>query len=54
MNDADKIEQVLAAQKIMEKAGVAKKADYRLEPALGNGPAKTARSGPVHVRMSSY
>lgn len=51
--DAKKIEQVQQVQQILEKAGIAKKADYRLAPALGTGPSKSpGPAGTFVVRMS--
>jgi hypothetical protein len=49
--DARKIDQLMAFQQAMEKAGVMRKADYRLSPPLGIGPAKAAPAGPFIVRM---
>jgi hypothetical protein len=49
--DAQKIEQLQEIRQVLEKAGVVKKADYRLSPPLGTGPARTAPSGTFVVRM---
>ncbi len=50
--DAQKIEQVQKVQQLLQKAGLAKKADYRLSPALGIGPRQPAPTGTFVVRMN--
>ena len=49
--DAQKIEQMQEIQQVLEKAGVVKKADYRLSPPLGTGSARTALPRASVVRM---
>lgn len=48
--DAQKVEEVQAIRNVLEQAGVAKKADYRLSHPLGSGPPATPAGG-VIVRM---
>ncbi len=50
--DAKKIEEALAYRKILEQAGIFKKADYRLSPPLGGTPDKPAPQGPRVVRVT--
>ena len=50
--DAKKIEELIRIKKVMEKAGVVKKADYNLTPALGDGSSRVVRTGSFFVRMS--
>ena len=49
--DARKIELLQGIWQILEKAGVARKANYRLSPPLGTGSAKATPSGTFAVRM---
>jgi hypothetical protein len=42
--DADKLQRAREVQEVLERAGVARKADYRLAPPLGHAPAKPATS----------
>jgi len=49
--DARKIEKLQEIRQVLEKAGVAKKANYRLSPPLGSGAARTAPAGRFVVRM---
>jgi hypothetical protein len=49
--DVRKIEQMMAVRQAMDKAGVLKKADYRLSHPLGTGPGKPSRTGAGTVRF---
>jgi hypothetical protein len=51
--DAKKVEQAIAIRMAMEKAGVFRRADYRLSPPLGTGPGavRPAATGVTIVRM---
>ncbi len=50
--DAQKIEQLREIRRVLEKAGVAKKAEYRLSPPLGVGPTRAVPASGYVVRMS--
>ncbi len=50
--DAKKVEEAMACKKILEQAGVFKKADYCLSPPLGGTPDKPTPQGPRVVRRT--
>jgi hypothetical protein len=50
--DAKKVEEALACRKILEQAGVFRKADYRISPPLGGTPDKPTPQGPCVVRIT--
>jgi hypothetical protein len=43
--EVKKVEEALAYRDLMMKAGVFRKADYRISPSLGPAVPRTARSG---------
>lgn len=50
--DAKKVEEAMACREILERAGVFKKAEYRLSPPLGGTPDKPTQQGPQIVRLT--
>jgi len=50
--DPKKVEEALAWRKMLEQAGVFKKAEYRLVPPLGGTPDKPTQQGPRIVRLT--
>jgi hypothetical protein len=49
--DAQKLEHLREVQQVLERAGVVRKADYRLSPALGGAPAKPILPPNGSIRM---
>lgn len=50
--DARKLERLREVQEVLERAGVARKADYRLSPPLGGAPAKPILPAHGSIRMT--
>jgi len=50
--DVQKLQRAREAQKVLEKAGVARKADYRLSPPLGGTPLNPILPNIGSIRMT--
>ena len=50
--DAEKLQRLQDVQKVLEQAGVARKADYRLAPALGGASQKPVLPNNGSIRMT--
>lgn len=50
--DPKKVEEAMTCRKVLEQAGVFKKADYQLSPPLGGTPDKPMQQGPRIVRLT--
>lgn len=50
--DVEKLNRLRETRKLLEKAGVLRKADYRIAPALGGSPVKPLPPGNVVIRMT--
>jgi hypothetical protein len=48
----EKLNRLRETRKLLEKAGVLRKADYRIAPALGGSPVKPLPPGNVVIRMT--
>ena len=49
--DAQKLERLREVQQVLERAGVVRKADYRLSPPLGGAPSKPVLPTGGNIRM---
>jgi hypothetical protein len=50
--DAEKLLRLREVQKVLEQAGVIRKADYRLSPPLGGAPSKPILPNNGSIRMT--
>jgi hypothetical protein len=50
--DAQKLQRLREVQKVLEQAGVVRKADYRLSPPLGGAPSKPVLPNNGSIRMT--
>jgi hypothetical protein len=50
--DAEKLNRLRELQRLLQQAGVLKKADYRLSPALGGSPSKPIPPTNAVIRMT--
>ena len=50
--DAQKLQRLHEVQQLLERAGVVRKADYRLSPSLGGGTPKPVLPNVGSIRMT--